>query len=113
MAKRKIGINEVRRLIKQTIKETVDRDFTIQDFEKHLEEGPYAWPGGYPKYFITEDGGVLSFDSAKENKDEIIDAMKEGRDNKQWRVVAVEINWEDPDLYCDHSGEKIECAYCD
>ena len=28
-----------------------------------------------------------------------------------WRIVAAEINWEDKDLVCDHTGEPIECAY--
>jgi hypothetical protein len=30
---------------------------------------------------------------------------------KDWKPVAFEINWEDPDLICIHSGERIESAY--
>jgi hypothetical protein len=26
-------------------------------------------------------------------------------------VVALEVNWEDPALYCDHCGNRIESAY--
>jgi hypothetical protein len=30
-------------------------NYTLQQFLKDLDE-PYAWPGGYPRYFITNDG---------------------------------------------------------
>jgi len=29
---------------------------TISDFRKAMRHGPYAWPGGYPCYFIMGDG---------------------------------------------------------
>ena len=41
--------------------------YTIQQFSKDLEQ-PYAWPGGYPRYFITNDGVALSYDAARENR---------------------------------------------
>jgi hypothetical protein len=28
-----------------------------------------------------------------------------------WRVDAFDINWESPDLYCDHCSKPIESAY--
>jgi hypothetical protein len=33
--------------------------------------------------------------------------------NDGWRVVACDTNWEDGELYCDHSGERIESAYAE
>jgi hypothetical protein len=27
--------------------------------------------------------------------------------------VALEANWEDPDLFCDHCGDRIESAYAE
>lgn len=85
---------------------------TISDFRKAMRDGPYAWPGGYPRYFITSDGAALSFESAKRNRRLILDAIQEGRaDQSGWRVVAVDINWEDQDLICDHSYEPIASAY--
>jgi hypothetical protein len=30
-----------------------------------------------------------------------------------WRIVAYDVNWEDADLTCDHTGEKIESAYAE
>ena len=28
-----------------------------------------------------------------------------------WRPIALEVNWEDNELYCAHTNRKIECAY--
>lgn len=83
---------------------------TVFDFNKSLEIGPYAWPGGYPLYFVTADCGVLSWQAAIDEQALIRDAIIEGYD-PQWQVVALEINYEDNDLYCDHTGNKIESAY--
>jgi hypothetical protein len=30
-----------------------------------------------------------------------------------WRIVASDINYEDPDLYCDHCHQRIESAYAE
>ena len=83
---------------------------TIKDLRAALDSGPYAWPGGYPCYFITNDGAALSFDSVQSNIGEIEDSI-ERRLNDGRRVVAMAINWEDPDLICDDSGKHIEAAY--
>jgi hypothetical protein len=82
---------------------------TKEDFATALNNGPYAWPGGYPLYFITNDGGCLSFKAAVENKSIIQQSIEEAL-NDGWWVVAVEVNWEDT-IYCDHTGEVIESAY--
>jgi hypothetical protein len=59
----------------------------------------YAWPGGYPLFYITEQGSILcpAHASAEhEYSDELI--------------VDADVNWEDDALYCEH-GERIESAY--
>jgi len=71
---------------------------------------PYAWPGGYPKYIIMSDGEALSIDAAREQLESIRESTLERR-NDGWRVVDVDINWEDPALYCAHTGQRIESAY--
>ncbi len=86
---------------------------SISDFRKAMRNGPYAWPGGYPLYFITSDGAALSFKSAKAERRQILHAIAYPERADQWRVIATDINWEDPDLHCDHSGERIESAYAD
>ena len=84
---------------------------TISDFRRAMRNGPYAWPGGYPLYFITSDGCALSFDATKQNRRYILEALASDS-NDGWRVVATDINWEGP-LYCDHTGKQIESAYGD
>ncbi len=80
-------------------------------FNAALADGPYAFPGGYPRYFITSDGDALSFKSAQENAGLIRDAIIADDTQSGWRVCAVAINWEDADMFCSHSGELIESAY--
>ena len=83
---------------------------SISDFRKALRDGAWAWPGGYPQFFITHDGEALSFEVAKAERRNIIESLASNlRDG--WRVVAVDINWEDTELRCAHSGELIESAY--
>ena len=82
------------------------------DFGRALKQGPYAWPGGYPLFFVTEDGAAISFAAARKEAKLICDAIRDrSRSRNGWRVVACEVNWEDSDLVCDHTGKQIECAY--
>jgi hypothetical protein len=85
---------------------------SVSDFRRAYRNGPYAWPGGYPLYFITSDGGALSYEAAKGCRREILDSIAT-ETNDGWRVIACEINYEDGDLYCDHTNSKIESAYAD
>jgi hypothetical protein len=80
-------------------------------FKATLRAGGYAWPGGYPLYFITADGAALSFESARECAREIIGALRDGEKRGGWLVCGCDVNWEDTELYCDHSGKPIDSAY--
>ena len=83
---------------------------TSRDFLETLKAGPFAWPGGYPIFFIMSDGEPLSFNSAKTNAMLIARSIcHKARDG--WRVVACDVNYEDGSLFCCHSGERIEAAY--
>ena len=82
---------------------------TPEQFVQDLEH-PYAWPGGYPRYFLFSDGGACCFKCAKEEQERIVDAIKEKSDCG-WRVVACDVNWEDTDLICEHCNCEIESAY--
>jgi hypothetical protein len=74
----------------------------------------YAWPGGYPVYMLMADGGVLCSACVRREIRSIVDATRpNGAAEPQWQCVAVDANWEDPQLYCDHCGERIESAYAD
>ncbi len=81
-----------------------------------LREGRFTSLGSYPKFYVTADGGVLSHEAVRSNLLQVGRAM--GRLRKypchgQWRVVSVQVNWEDPELYCDDTGERIESAYAE
>jgi len=85
---------------------------SISDFRAIYRNGPFAWPGGYPMYFITDDGAALSWQSAQRNRRLILESIAQGSKDG-WRVVAAEINWEDAELYCDDTGERIQSAYAE
>jgi hypothetical protein len=76
-----------------------------------LRAGAYAWPGGYPLFFVTDDGCALSFASVRANLRQCIRSIREGWRGDGWRIVGCEINYEDPNLRCEHSGELIGSAY--
>ena len=59
----------------------------------------YAWPGGYPIYYVTEDGLTVCPTCAN---DETSDD-----------VVAADVNYEDAALYCDDCNKRIESAYAE
>lgn len=82
----------------------------LNDVKATLRAGKYAWPGGYPMYFITADGGVLSFEAAQAEFHQVAwDWLHNG--NTGWRIVGCEINYEDTNLICDHTNEPIEAAF--
>ena len=80
--------------------------------KKHLRNGKYYWPGGYPAYFVTSDGAALSFEAVKDNWWLVCYSVRNNL-NDGWQVAGVDINWEDSNLYCDHTGDRIESAYGD
>lgn len=87
--------------------------YKYDQFTKDLEAGPYAFPGGYPRFFITADGEALSFDSAKANHALILEAINTDDKSGGWQVIGCDINWEDKHLRCAHSNKPIESAYGD
>ena len=72
-----------------------------------LSRAPYLWPGGYPRYAITSDGGALCADCCASERRQI--ATTTGNDG--WCIAAIAVNWEDRDLRCDHCSEEIPSAY--
>lgn len=70
----------------------------------------YAWPGGYPVYYVTRDCSVLCPDCARMAEK---DGLAGNPDDAQWCIVGAGANYEDPDLFCDHCSKRIESAYAD
>ena len=83
---------------------------SISDFRKAMRHGQYAWPGGYPCFFITSDGEALSFRAAKAETRNILYSLANKLDDG-WRVIGLAINYQDGNLFCCHIGERIESAY--
>jgi hypothetical protein len=82
---------------------------TVAHLKATLRAGSYAWPGGYPLYFITTDGGALSFETVRDEFSNVVWSVK-NQANDGWQVCACDVNWEDADLIDDHTGEYIESA---
>lgn len=63
--------------------------------------------GGYPLYYVTSDNRVLCPDCAnaiiKGTADEYVDIEADD-------IVAMEVNWDNVDLYCDLDSDYIDCA---
>lgn len=97
---------------------------TVREFLASLRDGRYA-DGGYPKFWLTADGGTLSHEACMANCGTIArairgDANRANRDparfyssDPQWRVIGCAINWEDASMTCDDTGERIESAYAE
>lgn len=83
---------------------------TVADVKATLRAGAFAWPGGYPLYFVTNHGCALSFDAVRDNLQSIMGDLV--RDD-YCKIVGCDVNYEDDDLVCDHTGEPIESAYVD
>lgn len=73
----------------------------------HKEWERWAWPGGYPIYYLCADGGVLCSKCVNTE----IKLTSDPDAERGWRIVGVDINYEDPYLVCDHCGEFCESAY--
>lgn len=93
---------------------------TVSAFNAALASGAYAFPGAYPTYFVMADGGALSFTAAESEADRIREAIAQTQAdsdwhdaNAQWLPVAHAVNWEDSELFCDHTGARIESAYAE
>lgn len=50
-------------------------------------------------------GGVLCYQCANENLDLTLG------DDPQWQIVGRDINYEDPDCYCDNCNRRIKPEY--
>lgn len=74
---------------------------------------PYAWPGGYPTYLITSDGGALCHKCGRTEYRLISEAIRHDDTTGGWQVIGQDVNWEDSELYCDHCGDRIKSAYAE
>ena len=66
---------------------------------------PYAWPGGYERIAITDDGAIICHACVKSELRQIATSYK----GDGWHVVAADIveNCDENPLYCDHCGTLL------
>ena len=61
----------------------------------------FAFPGGYPLYYLDEEGNTLCPECARKN------------DEYTSPLAAYGVNYEDPKLHCDDCSRRIESAYAE
>lgn len=83
---------------------------TLNDIKATLRAGPYAWPGGYPLFFVMADGAPVSFRGILlEWRNVASDTM--AGSGSCWQPIALEVNYETVGLFCEITGELIPAAY--
>ena len=85
---------------------------TVADYRKSVKHGKYAWPGGYPLFYVMSDGDPLCCDCSRSERRSIIDSIAH-QSNDGWNTVALTVNWEEQGLMCCHCNKVIESAYGD
>lgn len=85
---------------------------TVADLKATLRAGAFTSLGSYPLFFHTSDGGALKFSTVRDELRQVIWSIQ-NKCNDGWRVIGCQINYENNDLYDDHTGDKIESAYGD
>ena len=83
---------------------------TLQEIKTALRQGRFAWPGGYPLYFVSRQGEAFSFEGVKAEWCQVVQDYLWDRDTG-WQIAGVDMNYEDADLYCAITGDRIEAAY--
>lgn len=83
---------------------------SLADVKATLRAGGFAWPGGYPLFFMTRDGAALCFDCVRKEFRQIVwDFLNDT--STGWRIAGCEVNWEDSECNCDHCSKLIPSAY--
>lgn len=82
---------------------------SVADFKATLRAGQYAWPGGYQLFLLTGDGETLSFEAARSEYRQIVYSIQR-KLNDGWRVVACDVNYEDAEMICAHTGKPIPAS---
>ena len=73
---------------------------------------PYAWPGGYTKQAVMDDGEVLCYDCVVGNYKIILFSTRtKAKDG--WELAGVDVYWEGPPATCTNCGKELPAEYGD
>jgi len=85
---------------------------TMRDYHDAVRRGPYAWPGGYPADWVTDDGETRCWRCGAKSYRQILWSLFH-HVNDGWRVCAIALNYDDGDLWCCNCNTRIESAYAE
>ena len=74
----------------------------LPDKDKDGKYPRWAWPGGYPLFYITLEDCVVLCPTCADKNDEELDPL-----------AGCDVNWEDPMLWCEGCSQRIESAYAE
>lgn len=86
---------------------------SLRQVKEILRSGEYTNLGGYPLYFIAADNEALSFEAVRERFRTVVADTLGMSGMRDFKIVGCEINYEDADLYCAHTGKRIPSAYAE
>lgn len=76
----------------------------------------FAWPGGYPLFYVFLDGGCICPKCVNDNIGVIDEAIRDGNRVHSsgcggWAIDGVDTHYEGEPLHCDHCNAEIQSAY--
>jgi len=80
-----------------------------KDLKIAIRQGDFYFPGGYPLYFVMNDGGTVCPQCIRENYKIVLDSVKhEIADD--WNAIAIKVNYEEEET-CSNCYKEIPSAY--
>lgn len=76
----------------------------VETYDKGTQAVKFTSLGCYPIFYVTNENNCLCPDCAL--------ALEKDPDTIEHNAAS-DANWEDPDLYCDDCGSRIESAYAE
>lgn len=90
--------------------------YTRKDLARDLREGRFTSLGSYPKFWLASDGSALSYEAIMSEAREYLRLAgnrKHERHEAGHVIVGCDVNWENPELYCEETNERIPSAYAE
>jgi hypothetical protein len=78
----------------------------LPEFDSKGNLPAFAWPGGYPIYYLARENSVLCAGCATK-------ALKDEDEMTEFKPVASDVHWEGASLFCEQCNKEIESAYGD